>query len=306
MIPYQKEPREVFSHKGRTIACFDVVGPNLDEEIVGSFGSEWTKFGWFSDAAIDTAAAEYFDIIPEERLKAVEHALDVGCGSGRWSRYLSKRVGFVESVDPSEAVLSAAELNRDRPNVRVTRASIDGIPFADGSFDLAICLGVIHHLPDPGLALQRVVQKVRPGGDVLVYVYYALDDRGPFFRGLFFVADLVRRAVSALPSPLKGWVCDAIAFLVYLPLVGVARLAAKVLGSGDAVERLPLAYYRNKSLREIRTDALDRFGTSVERRFTREAFVSLMQAAGLENVVVSPRMPFWHGAGQKPPASAAK
>lgn len=299
MIPYQKEPREVFSHNGTTIACFDVVGPNLDEEIVGSFGSEWTKFGWFSDAAIDTAAAEYFDIIPEERLKSVGHALDVGCGSGRWSRYLSRRVGFVESVDPSEAVLSAAELNRDRPNVRVTRASIDGIPFADGSFDLAICLGVIHHLPDPALALQRVVQKVRPGGDVLVYVYYALDDRGLFFRGLFLIADLMRRVVSILPVPLKGWVCDAIAFLVYLPLVGVAKLAAAVLGKGDAVERLPLAYYRNKSLREIRTDALDRFGTSVERRFTREAFVSLMQSAGLENVVVSPRMPFWHGVGQR-------
>lgn len=299
MIPYQKEPREVFSHKGTTIACFDVVGPNLDEEIVGSFGSEWTKFGWFSDAAIDTAAAEYFDVVPDERLKAVAHALDVGCGSGRWSRYLSKRVGFVESVDPSEAVLSAAELNRDLPNVRVTRASIDGIPFPDGSFDLAICLGVIHHLPDPALALRRVVQKVRPGGDVLVYVYYALDDRGPFFRSLFFVADLVRRMVSALPAPLKGGVCDAIAFLVYLPLVGLAKLAAAVLGDGGAVERLPLAYYRNKSLREIRTDALDRFGTSVERRFTREAFVSLMQSAGLEDVVVSPRMPFWHGAGQK-------
>ena len=299
MIPYQKEPREVFSHNGTSIACFDVVGPNLDEEIVGSFGSEWTKFGWFSDTAIDTAAAEYFDVIPDEQLKAVAHALDVGCGSGRWSRYLSKRVGFVESVDPSEAVLSAAELNRDRINVRVTRAPIDGIPFADGSFDLAICLGVIHHLPDPVLALQRVVQKVRPGGHVLVYVYYALDERGSFFRGLFIIADMVRRVVSNFPAPLKSWVCDAIAFLVYLPLVGVAKLAAAVLGNGDAIERLPLAYYRNKSLREIRTDALDRFGTSVERRFTREAFIDMMQAAGLENVVVSPRMPFWHGVGQR-------
>lgn len=299
MIPYQKEPREVFSHQGVSIACFDVVGPNLDEEIVGSFGSEWTKFGWFSDTAIDTAAAEYFDVIPEEQLKAVRHALDVGCGSGRWSRYLSKRVGFVESVDPSEAVLSAADLNRDRPNVRVTRASIDGIPFPDGSFDLAICLGVIHHLPDPALALQRVVQKVRPGGHVLVYVYYALDERGPFFRGLFLAADVVRRLVSALPAPLKGWVCDAIAFLVYLPLIGLANLAARVAGEGESIARLPLAYYRNKTLREIRTDALDRFGTSVERRFTHEAFVSLMRAAGLENIQVSPRMPFWHGVGQR-------
>ena len=153
MIPFSSEPKSLLNHNGRSIASFDIVGPNLDEEIVGSFGAEWKRFDWFSDAAIEVAGTEYFDIVPKELLATVGHALDAGCGSGRWSRYLSTRVGFVESIDPSEAVLSASELNRDRPNVRVTRASIDTIPFADGSFDFAICLGVIHHLPDPALAL---------------------------------------------------------------------------------------------------------------------------------------------------------
>ena len=298
MLPYQTPPREVFTHRGVSIACFDIVGPNLDAEIVGSFGSEWKKFGWFSDSAIETAAAEYFDVIPKEMLANVLHAIDVGCGSGRWSRFLSSRVGFVESIDPSEAVLSASELNRDRSNVRVTRASIDAIPFADGSFDLAICLGVIHHLPDPTLALRRVVQKVRSGGHVLIYVYYKLEQRGPLYRGLFLLADILRRVVSALPSPLKGWVCDLMAFSVYLPLVALARLASLVFGR-RTTEQMPLAYYRNKTLREIRTDALDRFGTSVERRFTREEFMAMMNDAGLEDVVVSPNAPFWHGVGRR-------
>lgn len=299
MIPFSSEPRTALLHRGVSIACFDIVGPNLDAEIVGSFGSEWKKFGWFSDSAIETAAAEYFDVIPKEMLANVRNAIDVGCGSGRWSRFLSARVGFVESIDPSEAVLSASELNRDRSNVRVTRASIDALPFADESFDLAICLGVIHHLPDPTLALQRVVQKVRAGGHVLIYVYYRLDQRGPLYRGLFLLADVVRRAVSPLPSPLKGWICDLIAFTVYLPLVALARVGSSLLGPGKAAEQMPLAYYQNKTLREIRTDALDRFGTSVERRFTREEFVAMMNAAGLEDVVVSPDAPFWHGVGRR-------
>lgn len=299
MLPYLTPPREVFSHHGISISCFDIVGPNLDAEIVGSFGSEWKKFGWFSDEAIETAAAEYFDVVPKEVLANVKYALDVGCGSGRWSRYLSHRVGFVESIDPSEAVLSASELNRDRSNVRVTRASIDAIPFADASFDLAICLGVIHHLPDPALALGQLVRKVRAGGHVLIYVYYNLDQRGSLYRGLFLMADVVRRIVSSLPSQLKSGVCDAIAFAVYLPLVGLARLAAMVFGVGEATEQMPLAYYRNKTLREIRSDSLDRFGTSVERRFTREEFVTLMNGAGLEDMVVSPRPPFWHGVGRR-------
>ena len=299
MIPFSSNPTTVLLHHGARIACFDILGPNLDTEIVGSFGSEWKRFGWFSDSAIETTAGEYFDIVPHDVLAGVANAIDVGCGSGRWSRYLSRRVGFVESIDPSDAVLSASELNRDRSNVRVTRASIDAIPFADGSFDFAICLGVIHHLPDPSLALRQVVQKVRLGGHVLVYVYYKLDQRGPFYKSLFLLADVVRRGVSRLPNRLKSWVCDLIAFLVYLPLVGLARLASRVSGHREATDEMPLAYYQNKSLQEIRTDALDRFGTAVERRFTREEFVALMEVAGLEETVVSPGAPFWHGMGRR-------
>ena len=300
MLPYKTTPQRIVSHQGVSIACFDIVGPNLDSEIVGSFGSEWRKFGWFSDSAIETAAAEYFDVVPQEMLAAVRSALDVGCGSGRWSRYLSSRVECVESIDPSEAVFSASQLNGDRPNVRVTQASVDTIPFADGSFDLAICLGVIHHLPNPTLALRQVVQKVRAGGHVLVYAYYKLDQRDGLYRALFLVADAGRRMISRLPASVKRWVCDLIAFSVYVPLVGLARAATFLFGHGGVAEKFPLAYYRNKSLREIRTDALDRFGTSVERRFTRPEFEAMMEAAGLDNVVVSPQMPFWHALGRRP------
>ena len=91
MIPYSCEPRAVLSHNGFPIASFDIGGPNLDEEIVGSFGSEWKRFSWFSDEAIEVAGKEYFDIVPSDVLAKVKHALDAGCGSGRWSRYLSSR-----------------------------------------------------------------------------------------------------------------------------------------------------------------------------------------------------------------------
>jgi len=299
LIPYSSEPTTVLQREGLAVPSFDIAGPNLDEEIVGSFGAEWKRFSWFSDAAIEIAGAEYFDVVPTEILTAVGHALDAGCGSGRWSRYLSTRVGFVEAIDPSEAVFSAAELNRDRSNVRVSRASLDNLPFADGSFDLAICLGVIHHLPDPAMAVRRLVRKVRPGGHVLVYVYYDLEQRGPLYRGLFLLADAIRRVVSRLPHRMKGWVCDVLAFSIYLPLVAVSRAVSLVTGRRTAADHLPLAYYQNKSLRDIRTDALDRFGTAVERRFTREEFVAIMKAAGLEDIVVSPQAPFWHARGRR-------
>ncbi len=279
MLLYQAPPTGAVLHRGASIASFDTAGPNLDTEIVESFGSEWKRFAWFSDSAIEVAGAEYFDVVPKELLANVGHALAAGCGSGRWSRYLSTRAGFVESIDPSEAVLGASGLNRDRPNVR--------------------CLSVIHHLPDPTLALRRVVQKVRLGGHVLAYVCYNLDHRGPFYRGLFLLADCIRRRVSRLPPPMKAWVCDALAFSLYVPLITLSRTVAHLSGRREATEGFPLTYYQNKSLRDIRTDALDRFGTAVERRFTREEFVAMMGAAGLADVTVSPRAPFWHALGRR-------
>lgn len=53
------------------------------------------------------------------------------------------------------------------------------------------------------------------------------------------------------------------------------------------MEGLPLAVYRDRSLYTMRTDALDRFGTRFERRFTRVAMLNLMRRAGLEHIELS-------------------
>jgi hypothetical protein len=49
----------------------------------------------------------------------------------------------------------------------------------------------------------------------------------------------------------------------------------------------------------MRTDALDRFGTRLERRFTRSEVVEMMQRAGLERVDVSSQMPYWCAIGYR-------
>ena len=49
----------------------------------------------------------------------------------------------------------------------------------------------------------------------------------------------------------------------------------------------------------MRTDALDRFGTRLEQRFTREEIEIMMQDAGLENIEFSNSKPFWVAVGYK-------
>ena len=68
--------------------------------------------------------------------------LDLGCGNGRWSSYLSPKVDHIEAIDPSDSIFSAAATHRDLPNVRWSQAGVDAIPFADGTFDLIVCLGL--------------------------------------------------------------------------------------------------------------------------------------------------------------------
>ena len=190
---------------------------NIDKDTVLSFGDEWLEYNNFSDEDIFVAGNEYFDIVPET-IYTGKYVLDVGCGTGRWSKYLSKKASKIEAIDPSESVLSAAALLQDDDHVRISQASAGDIPFPDNTFDLVISLGVLHHIPDTQAAMQNCIDKLKPGGHFLVYLYYSHDNRGAFFKSLFKISNKIRNIISSFPFPLKKFTCDLLAFLFYLPL----------------------------------------------------------------------------------------
>ena len=194
MIDYTGEPDGWLELPSGRVARFHTPSAaNIDPATVASFGDEWTRFDRFSDTDVQRIGDEYFDVVTPGMLPADAVALDLGCGSGRWALYVASRCAFVEAVDPSDAVLAAQAMTRDRPNVRVTQASVDTLPFPDDSFDFILCLGALHHMPDTAAALKAAVRKLRPGGWMLVYIYYALENRSPGYRLLFGVSDVGRR-----------------------------------------------------------------------------------------------------------------
>jgi hypothetical protein len=87
-----------------------------------------------------------------------------------------------------------------------------------------------------------------------------------------------------------------IALGVYVPLARSAALAERF---GRSVENWPLSFYRDRSVYTMRTDALDRFGTRLEQRFTKEDVVEILTSPGLRDVVISPEAPYWCGVGVK-------
>lgn len=300
-IPYAREPDTYLTVGATRVASFDSEADEgtLDPETVRSFGEEWGKFDALSDDELERIAGEYFDIVGDGMLGPETVALDVGCGSGRWAQHLAGRVGFVEAVDPSTAVVQAAARLEGASNVRVTRASVAGLPFADGSFDFVMSLGVLHHVPDTETALGLCVRKLKPGGYFLLYLYYAMENRSLLYRTLWRISDLLRRLVSRLPGPPKRLVSDGIALVVYLPLVLFARALAAMGAPGGLTRRLPLAYYADKSFYVMRNDALDRFGTPLERRFTRDEIRDMMERSGLTDVTFSKGPPYWHAVGRR-------
>ena len=265
------------------------------------FGDEWAAFdqaplqGDEFDAAFDS----YFGIFPFKDLPPAAEGFDLGCGSGRWAAKVLDRVGLLHCIDPSPKALDVAKRRlADRPNARFYLAASDTIPLADASQDFGYSLGVLHHIPDTGRALSDCVRKLKPGAPFLVYIYYSLDNRPAWYRAIWQGSDAFRRGIARLPFSARKAISVAFAATIYWPLARAARLAEAI---GADVSNTPLGTYRNASFYTMRTDALDRFGTRLEQRFSRPQIERMMLAAGLSDICFSNRSPFWVACGRRRP-----
>lgn len=271
---------------------------NLAGDTVKSFGDEWHRFdqSQLSDAEARKIFDEYFAIFPWQMLPANATGFDMGCGSGRWAKLMAPRVGHLHCIDPSSALDVAKRNLAMLPNVSFHQASADDRPLPEGSQDFGYSLGVLQHVPDTVAALRDCVALLKPGAPLLIYLYYALENRSTAYRLLWRLSDLLRRVICRLPSTLKLLVTDAIAALVYFPMTRIGLLAER---AGLDVSALPLSHYRHHSFYTMRTDSRDRFGTPLEQRFTRKEISDMLQTAGLKDVRFSNKVPFWCAVGIK-------
>ncbi|MDQ6755764.1 MAG: class I SAM-dependent methyltransferase [Bacteroidota bacterium] len=295
---YNQQPLQIIKTDTREISIFEISGSNIDEKVVEEFGEEWLKFHEFSDEMIEKSVGEYFDILNDRIINKNTYAIDIGCGSGRWTKVMALRAGFIEAVDPSNAIFAADKLLKNIDNVRLTKASINTLPFNDETFDFAMSVGVLHHIPNTQQAMIDCVKKVKRGGYFYTYLYHDISHKGLLTRTAFAFSDVLRRGISRMPAAAKKLICDIIAATVYLPLVSSSRFFSSV-GMKKIARKIPLADYSNKAFFVMRNDALDRFGTRLEQRFTRKQVEEMMRNCGLVEIVISDGTPYWHGVGKK-------
>jgi SAM-dependent methyltransferase len=278
----------------------------VDRAVVTGFGQEWARFrqGRLSPQERRARFADFFSVFPWDTLDpAVSVGADLGCGSGRWAIEVARSVRWLHLVDASSQALTVARGNMARAgitNVEFHQAELGRLPFADASLDFAYVLGVLHHIPNSEQALAAIVAKLKPGASLLLYLYYNFENRPLWFRLLWRVSDLLRRALSRMPFALRAFASEVIAVVVYYPFARTAALLERI---GRLSPAWPLAIYRHSSFYTMRTDALDRFGTRLERRFSRAEIRSMLDRAGLEKTVFSEQAPYWCVCAQRRQAS---
>lgn len=271
--------------------------PNIDNDVVKSFGEEWKKFDYESNELkkdLDLQFKAYslpIDLSKFDPSSSI--AADFGAGSGRWTIRLTPYFSEIYALDPSSGAFDVLNAKfKSSSKIKVLKASVGRNSILDDSLDLAMSLGVLHHLPDTAKGIEDIAKKIKPGGMFWCYLYYKLENKSHFYRFLFRVSVSVRFMVSHMPNSWRRFLADIIAFVIYLPLARLARLFEI---RGINVANFPLHHYANMPFLMMRNDALDRFGTQLEQRFSREEISEMLVRAGfdLASLNFSEAEPFW-------------
>ena len=108
---------------------------------------------------------QWLDLVAAHAPFAPQLIVDVGCGTGRFSKPLADRFAAkVIGIDPSQRMLAVARTRRANGRVEFMLAPAERLPLADRSTDLVFMSMVLHHLPDKGAAARECSRILRAGG----------------------------------------------------------------------------------------------------------------------------------------------
>ena len=103
-----------------------------------------------------------------------ERVLDIGCGGGAFCRHVAPLIapgGSVVGIDNAPAAVDIARrlsALEDHSLLTFTRADGHDLPFADASFDAAVCVSVLGFCQNPEQVLTEARRVLCPGGRFLV------------------------------------------------------------------------------------------------------------------------------------------
>jgi SAM-dependent methyltransferase len=123
----------------------------------------------------DRRRAEFHLIWPAGKPRANQEILVAGCGTSQAARYaLREPDARITAIDVSDMSLRyTRDLQRkyNLDNLELHQLPIESVHEIGRYFDLVVCTGVLHHLPDPDLGLRALRDVLQPNGAMRLMVY---------------------------------------------------------------------------------------------------------------------------------------
>jgi SAM-dependent methyltransferase len=144
----------------RDSAYTDGVREDFDRLAVLSEGSGWEH------------NSHYHPFLLRQLPQRLGEVLEVGCGTGEFTRLLAERCERVVAVDLSPRMIETARArSKDHPNVEYLVADAASWEFPSERFDCAASIATLHHLP-LGPMLAKMRDALKPGGTLLLLDLY--------------------------------------------------------------------------------------------------------------------------------------
>jgi SAM-dependent methyltransferase len=183
----------------------------------------------------------YHDYLARHLPPRIGGALEIGCGSGAFTRLLAARAQRVVALDLSPEMIRLAEAHSaGRANIEYRLADVMQTPLPDAAFDCVVSIATLHHLPAER-ALPKMKDALRPGGVLVIHDLVA--DDGLLDRGLSALAyplgalrRILRTGRVRVPREVRRAWAEHGAGEVYPTLAGVREMRAEYL-PGALVKR---------------------------------------------------------------------
>lgn len=244
-----------------------------------SFGFEWQRFPEMYDEW-EQQFLDYMQPHPAEFFRG-KKVLDAGCGNGRFAYYATKYGAEVWAIDLGPAVEVAGQNTQSVGQAQVVQADLHHPPFALESFDFIYSLGVLHHLPDPEPAFRSLLQFLKPGGEIQIYLYWK-PEKQPIKSLLLSGVSAARQVTTRLPHSAVYALAYPSAVAAFMFFVWPYRFMKQWSPLKSFAEGLPMKQYASFPFRVCVNDQLDRFSAPIENRYTRADVEEWLIRAGLK------------------------
>ena len=208
----------------------------------------------------DRRRADFHLHWPDKPYTEARTVLIAGCGTSQAAKHAARSpAARVVGIDFSATSVRSTEHLRDKhglTNLQVHQLPIERVGELNARFDLIVCTGVLHHLPDPDAGLRALRGVLAPDGAMHLMVY------APYGRaGIYMLQEFCRR-------------------------VGIGATDSEIQLLIEALAALPAAHPLARLLREapdFRKEAAlaDALLHPQDRAYSVPQFIEFIRGAGL-------------------------